>query len=91
MDLEPPQQVRLQQLKLQVQLQQNLHIPMFLDGCPPPTVRTSQESSVSHSSPSPTPIPTQPSHSNVFSWMPTPRVPLSQDNCGSQSSPRIDP
>ncbi|KAK8658345.1 hypothetical protein V6N13_036553 [Hibiscus sabdariffa] len=35
MDLEPPQQVRLQQLKFQVQLQQNLHSPMFLDGCPP--------------------------------------------------------
>ncbi|KAK9030740.1 hypothetical protein V6N11_032153 [Hibiscus sabdariffa] len=78
---------------------------------PTPTVRTSQESSISHSSPSPTPIPTQASHSNVFSWMPTPGVPLSQDNsgshlpqsptptpkppsqdnCGSQSSPRIDP
>ncbi|KAK8659596.1 hypothetical protein V6N13_029795 [Hibiscus sabdariffa] len=76
-----------------------------------PTVRTSQESSISHSSPSPTPLPTQASHSNVFSWMPTPGVPLSQDNsgshlsqnptptpkppsqdnCGSQSSPRIDP
>ncbi|KAL4364016.1 hypothetical protein GQ457_04G008290 [Hibiscus cannabinus] len=78
---------------------------------PTPTVRTSQESSISHSSPSPTPIPTQASHSNVFSWMPTPGVPFSednsgshlsqsptptpkppsQDNCGSQSSPRIDP
>ncbi|KAK8535345.1 hypothetical protein V6N12_056866 [Hibiscus sabdariffa] len=35
LDLEPPQQVRLKQLRLQVQLQQNLHNPMFLDGCPP--------------------------------------------------------
>ncbi|KAK8999874.1 hypothetical protein V6N11_065366 [Hibiscus sabdariffa] len=58
---------------------------------PTPTVRTTQESCVSHLSTNPSPIPTQPSHPNVFIWMSTPELPLSQENCGSQSSPRIDP